>query len=203
VSRTARLPSAELDLSDLTAEQLSDLKQAAIEADGDRIVHLVDQIRDQNPALATAFADAVENFDYDQFSAQFRKSEANHERSPCARQPSDILIVDDTPVNLRLLSQILSEHGYKARAVLDGPHALTAAQTAPPDLILLDVRMPNMDGYEYVNISRPTSARAISPSCLSALSETDDKVKAFNAGGVDYITSHSRRKRCWLASPLT
>ena len=59
------MPSAELDLSDLTAEQLSDLKQAAIEADGGKIVHLVDQIRDQSPALATAFADAVENFDYE------------------------------------------------------------------------------------------------------------------------------------------
>ena len=64
--------------------------------------------------------------------------------APAPGQPGDILIVDDTPANLRLLSQILSEHGYKARAVLNGPHALTAAQTAPPDLILLDVRMPNL-----------------------------------------------------------
>ena len=108
---------------------------------------------------------------------------------PAPGQLGDILIVDDTPANLRLLSQILSEHGYKARAVLDGPHALTAAQTAPPDLILLDVRMPDMDGYEVCQrLKADERTRDIPILFISALSETDDKVKAFNAGGVDHIT---------------
>jgi CheY-like chemotaxis protein len=60
----------------------------------------------------------------------------------------DILIVDDTPANLRLLSQMLAERGYRARAVTSGPRALNAVCAHPPDLILLDIMMPEMDGYE-------------------------------------------------------
>ena len=62
-------------------------------------------------------------------------------------KPLDILIVDDTPANLRLLAQLLTEHGYKVRAVLNGQRAIEAAQAQVPDLILLDVMMPELDGY--------------------------------------------------------
>jgi signal transduction histidine kinase len=101
----------------------------------------------------------------------------------------DILIVDDTPANLRLLSQMLVERGHKVRAVRDGAHALTAAQAIPPDLVLLDIRMPEMDGYEVCQRLKADARTAEIPILfISALGETEDKVKAFSLGGVDYIT---------------
>lgn len=101
----------------------------------------------------------------------------------------DVLIVDDTPANLRLLSQMLVERGHKVRAVLDGAHALQAAQAVPPDLVLLDIRMPEMDGYEVCRrLKADARTQAIPILFISALGETDDKVKAFSLGGVDYIT---------------
>jgi len=103
--------------------------------------------------------------------------------------PGDILIVDDTPANLHLLSQMLAERGHKVRPVLSGPQALTAAQAAPPDLMLLDIRMPDMDGYEVCQrLKAGERTRDIPVLFISVLSETEDKVKAFTAGGVDYIT---------------
>jgi signal transduction histidine kinase len=109
--------------------------------------------------------------------------------SPVKTSAADILVVDDTPANLRLLWQILSETGYKVRAVLDGPRALAAAQAAPPDLILLDIRMPDMDGYQVCQqLKSDERTRDIPVLFISALSETEDKLKAFAAGGVDYIT---------------
>jgi PleD family two-component response regulator len=103
--------------------------------------------------------------------------------------PGDILIVDDTPANLRLLSQMLAERGHRVRPVLSGPQALMAAQAAPPDLILLDIRMPDMDGYEVCQrLKADECTRDIPVLFISALSETEDKVKAFTAGGVDYVT---------------
>ena len=102
---------------------------------------------------------------------------------------SDILIVDDTPANLRLLSQMLTDHGHKVRAALNGSHALAAARAAPPDLILLDIRMPEMDGYEVcARLKADGRTRDIPVLFISALGEADDKIKAFTAGGVDYIT---------------
>jgi signal transduction histidine kinase len=102
---------------------------------------------------------------------------------------SDILVVDDTPANLRLLSQMLTDHGHKVRAALSGSHALAAAQAAPPDLILLDIRMPEMDGYEVcARLKADERTRDIPVLFISALGEADDKIKAFTAGGVDYIT---------------
>jgi two-component system sensor histidine kinase/response regulator len=101
----------------------------------------------------------------------------------------DILIVDDTPANLVLLSQILRARGYKVRPVPSGPLALDAAQAAPPDLVLLDVNLPEMSGYEVcerLKVSERT--RDVPILFISALDNLDSKVKAFKAGGVDYIT---------------
>lgn len=102
---------------------------------------------------------------------------------------SDILIVDDKPANLHLLSSILKERGHDVRAVVNGPMGLIAAKTVKPDLILLDVRMPGMDGYEVCRqLKSDEELRHIPVIFISSLEETLDKVKAFQSGGVDYIT---------------
>ena len=105
----------------------------------------------------------------------------------------EILIVDDTPVNLRLLSQILIERGYEVRAVLSGPRALASVAMSLPDLVLLDVMMPEMDGYEVCRrLKAGAETRDIPIIFISALESTEDKVKAFEAGGVDYVTKPIR-----------
>lgn len=100
----------------------------------------------------------------------------------------DILIVDDTPVNLRLLSNMLLGHGYNVRQAIDGKMALMAVGVVQPDLILLDIMMPDMNGYEVCKALKANPQTASIPVIfLSALSEVFDKVKAFEVGGVDYI----------------
>jgi two-component system, sensor histidine kinase and response regulator len=102
---------------------------------------------------------------------------------------ADILIVDDMPNNLRLLSQMLSEQGYKVRKALNGNWALRAVQSMPPDLILLDIQMPDLDGYEVCRqIKANEKTRDIPVIFISALDEAMDKVLAFEVGGMDYIT---------------
>ena len=100
----------------------------------------------------------------------------------------DILIVDDNPESLRLLSEILARVGYKTRPAPSGELALRALESIEPDLILLDVRMPNMDGYEVCRrLKEQERTRQIPVLFISGLSETEDKVKGFAAGAVDYI----------------
>ncbi|MCJ7761617.1 response regulator, partial [Candidatus Bathyarchaeota archaeon] len=97
--------------------------------------------------------------------------------SQTKNQLGDILIVDDTLPNLKLLAQMLTEQGYQVRAALNGPRALAAVQSAPPDLILLDVMMPEMDGYELCRrLKGDEHSRDIPVLFISALSETEDKV---------------------------
>ncbi len=100
-----------------------------------------------------------------------------------------ILIVDDTLVNLRLLSQMLIQQGFHVRAVTSGSRALVSVRASVPDLILLDVAMPEMDGYEVCRqIKADEASRAVPIIFISALDSPGDKVRAFQAGGVDYIT---------------
>jgi two-component system NarL family sensor kinase len=100
-----------------------------------------------------------------------------------------ILIVDDIPENLQLLAGMLSEQGYIVRLAPDGQLALQFVQSNPPDLILLDILMPDMDGYEVCNqLKRSPTTQDIPVIFVSALHEVFDKVKAFSVGGVDYIT---------------
>ena len=109
--------------------------------------------------------------------------------APTEPELGDILIVDDLPANLRLLSQMLIKHGYKVRAVLNGARALEAAEAVPPDLILLDIMMPEIGGYEVCRrLKMNERTRDIPVLFISALGETEDKVKGFTVGGVDYIT---------------
>lgn len=108
-------------------------------------------------------------------------------------QPSNssgsILIVDDVPSNLQLLSNLLSEQGYKVYKVLDGTLALRSVNLKPPDLILLDIMMPGMDGYEVCSrLKADPKTQEIPIIFLSARDDELGKVKAFNVGGVDYIT---------------
>ncbi len=101
----------------------------------------------------------------------------------------NIIVVDDTPVNLRLLSAMLTRQGYHVRAFGDGPTALDAAHDCPPDLFLLDITMPGMNGYEVCEaLKREEQTCDIPIIFISALDEVLDKVKAFTVGGVDYIT---------------
>ena len=104
-------------------------------------------------------------------------------------QQFNILVVDDTPENLRLLVDILAEQGYKVRPVPSGRLALTAAQGLPPDLILLDINMPEINGYEVCErLKADERTQHIPVIFLSALHDVFDKVKAFSIGGIDYIT---------------
>ncbi|MBW4682273.1 MAG: response regulator [Microcoleus vaginatus WJT46-NPBG5] len=108
---------------------------------------------------------------------------------PPSLQKPDILIVDDTPDNIRFLSSILVEQGYSVRKAINGKMALTAAKTVTPDLILLDINMPEMNGYEVCEfLKQDDKTRTIPVIFLSALDDVLDKVKAFQVGGVDYIT---------------
>jgi signal transduction histidine kinase len=102
---------------------------------------------------------------------------------------NSILIVDDTLENLRILSQVLIEHGYRVRAAKSGREALASMQANLPDLVLLDVRMPDMDGYEVCTCLKADPAMQSVPVLfISALDETRDKLRGFEVGGVDYIT---------------
>jgi two-component system sensor histidine kinase/response regulator len=102
---------------------------------------------------------------------------------------SDIMIVDDTPANLKLLEHMLLRQGYEVRSFPLGRLALAAAIKKPPDLILLDVMMPEMNGYEVCQRMKSEGRLANIPIIfLSALNKVQDKVKAFRAGGADYIS---------------
>jgi two-component system sensor histidine kinase/response regulator len=102
---------------------------------------------------------------------------------------SDIMIVDDNPANLRLLEDMLLEKGHEVRSFPLGRLALASAMNDPPDLILMDVNMPEMNGYEVCKRLKSIAKLADIPVIfLSALSETQDKVTAFQSGAVDYIS---------------
>jgi two-component system NtrC family sensor kinase len=102
---------------------------------------------------------------------------------------TDILVVDDMPDNLHLLAAMLNDQGYKVRKAINGELALKAIEKAPPHLILLDINMPQMNGYEVCEKlkSNPLTSQ-IPVIFISALNESIDKIKAFSVGGADYIS---------------
>jgi signal transduction histidine kinase len=103
--------------------------------------------------------------------------------------PSTILIVDDTPANLRLLAEMLSAQGYRVRPAPNGDRALATIRKELPDLILLDIMMPEMDGFEVCRrLKADEHARGVPVIFISALGDVFDKVTAFGVGGVDYVT---------------
>lgn len=101
----------------------------------------------------------------------------------------NLLIIDDTLENLQLLANTLSNQGYQVRGAAKAQMAIRTARLSPPDLILLDIKMPDMDGYEVCERLKATEETCDIPIIfISALDEVMDKVRAFNVGGVDYIT---------------
>jgi sigma-B regulation protein RsbU (phosphoserine phosphatase) len=102
---------------------------------------------------------------------------------------TSILVVDDTPANLQMIASMLKNRGYKVRLVPSGKLALQAARRDPPNLILLDINMPDMNGFEVCEqLKADQVLKGIPVIFISALTEQLDKVKAFATGGVDYIT---------------
>lgn len=106
-----------------------------------------------------------------------------------------IMIVDDTPGNLQVLSAILEEQGYQVLQFPRAELALKAAKAAPPDLFMLDIMMPDMNGFELcTRIKALPNLAGIPVLFLSALSDVEDKVQAFTVGGVDYISKPFQEK---------
>ncbi len=100
-----------------------------------------------------------------------------------------IMVVDDNPANLKLLEEMLLQRGIEVRSFPRGRLALAAAERKPPDLILLDINMPEMNGLEVCErLKSNDQLRDIPVIFLSALTDTEDKVKAFRSGAVDYIS---------------
>ena len=105
----------------------------------------------------------------------------------------DVLLVDDQPANLEVLSALLSNQGYRVRAVTSGERALEAASMQPPECILLDVAMPGMDGFETCRaLSRVHDLQGVPVIFITAFEDADHKLKAFSVGGRDYVTKPFR-----------
>jgi signal transduction histidine kinase len=106
---------------------------------------------------------------------------------------ASIMVVDDTMDDLRLLSGLLKAHGYMVRPIKEGTMAIDSVHTESPDLILLDIRMPDVDGYTICQTLKADKAtRDIPVIFISALDDTPDKVKGLLLGGADYITKPFR-----------
>jgi signal transduction histidine kinase len=107
--------------------------------------------------------------------------------------PDDILVVDDTPASLKLLESVLNGADYRVRLATDGEVALFSAQIQPPAMVLLDIRMPGMDGFEVCRrLKEDERTRSIPVIFLSSIEDEHEKVKAFQVGGVDYINKPIR-----------
>jgi PleD family two-component response regulator len=111
------------------------------------------------------------------------------------QRTGEILVVDDMESNIRLLSNILVSIGHKVRTALNGELALMSIRSQAPDVVLLDIRMPKIDGYEVCRRIKADPATSDIPVIfISALNDTDDIVRAFEVGGVDYITKPFKLK---------
>src|SRR3954468_8339967 len=102
-------------------------------------------------------------------------------------EPSKVLVVDDTPANVRLLDAILSPRGYAVVTAASGPEALLRAREDAPDIVLLDVLMPVMDGYEVCQHLRDAAASRMLPVIMIPASAEQEKIKAIQAGADDFI----------------
>ncbi len=106
-----------------------------------------------------------------------------------------ILAVDDTPASLRLLTDLLKDQGYEVRSAISGALALRAAAARPPELILLDVSMPDLSGFEVCRrLKEQPQTRDVPIIFVTAMSETTEKVKGFELGAVDYVTKPFQRE---------
>jgi len=104
-------------------------------------------------------------------------------------RPASLLLVDDTLENLRVLGNMLGQEGYEVRPISSGRQALQAVEHDPPDLVLLDVSMPDMDGYEVCRQLRAKDhLKDVPVIFLTAWTDRAYMVKAFDVGGADYVT---------------
>jgi len=109
--------------------------------------------------------------------------------------PQSILVVDDNILNLDLLAKTLSRANFKVSTAMDGIDAIEQVENCPPELIILDVMMPNLDGFETCQRLKQSSSTSDIPIIfMTALCDTEDKVKGFSLGAVDYITKPFQRK---------
>lgn len=109
--------------------------------------------------------------------------------NPSPSRSGNVMIVDDNPANLKLLENMLRQRGYEVRSFPMGRLALSAAEQEPPDLILLDINMPEMNGYEVCEqLKSGSNVSDIPVIFLSALNAVEDKTRGFQSGGVDYIS---------------
>lgn len=105
-----------------------------------------------------------------------------------------ILAVDDTPASLKLLTDLLKAEGYEVRSAINGELALHAAASNPPELVLLDIRMPEMNGFEVCRrLKAQPETRDVPVIFVSAVTETDEKVQGFELGAVDFVTKPYQR----------
>lgn len=122
-----------------------------------------------------------------EIGARFARARSEPMKIDTAR--ASIMIVDDEPENLNILGEMLRQEGWRVRAFPSGAMALVSAREDPPDLVLLDIRMPGMDGYTVCSYFKAEDKlRRIPIIFLSAFSDLNDKVHAFDVGGVDYVT---------------
>src|SRR5262245_36804357 len=122
-------------------------------------------------------------------SRSTRRCSPVHWRGISVIEPATILIVDDEPLNVDLLEQELGAAGYRTVAAASGEEAIALAAKNPPHLLLLDVMMEGIDGYETCRrLKASDSTRTIPVIFLTALADTFDKVRAFSVGAVDYVT---------------
>lgn len=106
-----------------------------------------------------------------------------------------ILVVDDTPASLKLLTELLHNEGYDVRSAISGELAIHSATSNPPELILLDIRMPVMDGFEVCRrLKAQPNTHDVPIIFVSALSETNEKVEGFELGAVDFVTKPYQRE---------
>ena len=121
-------------------------------------------------------------------AGEFQPETGESEKQNAIPPRPKILIIDDTPGILRLLNDLLTRNGYETSVISNSAEAVSAAFQSPPDLIMLDIMMPHMDGYDVSAMLKDNPATHDIPIIfLSALGNVPDKVKAFKAGGVDYI----------------
>ena len=106
-----------------------------------------------------------------------------------------ILAVDDTPASLKLLSDLLRNEGYDVRSAINGTLALRSAAMSPPKLVLLDIRMPEMDGFEVCRrLKADPNTASVPVIFVSALTDTDEKLHGFELGAVDFVTKPFQRE---------
>ena len=177
-------------LARVPAGLLDQIRASAGAAEFYELIGQVKTLEQYSPELAVYLREFAVRYDYEnclQILGRGRQQARTHSKA-ALRQPQ-ILVVDDVPENLQLLGGVLLGKGYGVRPVTGGRMALEIARRDPPDLVLLDITMPEMSGYEVCEELKADPVLTEIPVIfISALSEMDDKVRAFGAGGVDFIT---------------